>query len=91
MYHELRMRGTSRRDSGFGMDLKVPDKVFDAKAATERKSSATRAPPRRLMLGDDKRLASRCIAGRKAARAWRFPLGRGLRVEYLSGSFQVHA
>ena len=35
MYHELRMRGTSRCDSGFAMDVKAREKPFDPKNATE--------------------------------------------------------
>src|ERR1700748_414460 len=54
MYHELRMRGTSRRDSGFGMDLKVAEKAFNPKAATEEEILARVLYRDGLMLVIDK-------------------------------------
>ena len=54
MYHELRMRGTSRRDSGFGMDVKAPEKVFNPKAATEEEILARVLHRDGLMLVIDK-------------------------------------
>src|SRR2546423_13623429 len=58
MYHDLRMRGTRRRDSGFAVDTKVLDvkapTAFNPKAATEEEVLARVLYRDGLMLVIDK-------------------------------------